>query len=67
MKIDSKILDHENISKNTVLTLLNKLVRFDQDNNESILSEYINKNNIKLDSNKIMYNLLISNKRLSNI
>ena len=38
---DSKILHHENLSKNTVQTLLNELFLSDQENNKRILREYI--------------------------
>ena len=46
---NSKILDHENLSKTTAQTLLNELFSLDQDNNKSILRESTKQNNIKFD------------------
>ena len=46
---DTKILNHENISKTTVQTLCKELFLLDQHNNGNISREYIKKNNITFD------------------
>ena len=64
---DSTILDHENLLRNIVKTLLNELFWLDQDDNKSVLNEHIKENSIKFDYCIIMYILLKLNIWLSNI
>ena len=47
--------------------MLNELISRDQDNNESILKEYIKENNIRFNQGIFMHLLLMLNKLLSNI
>lgn len=55
LRNNGKILNRQNLPKNTVQTLLNEIFLLDQDHDENILENYIKENNINFHWGEIMY------------